>query len=267
MKQIYLPGTNILLSRFALGTASLHHIVSVQDQTKLLAAAVEHGFTHFDTAPLYGFGQAERALAPILATHPELTVATKAGLYPPGGAVQSGSALFARKLIGKLVPKLSRAIVDFAVNRARESLSASLSRLGRERIDIFFLHEPERELVATDEWLRWLEEEKQRVASFGIAGGMRQLMPFLAEENPLANIVQTADSLDHKEAEPILMAGRPLQLTYGYFSAATRSSGGDAQTVLRGALERNKTGAILVSTRRVSRLTQYALAAEEEVAE
>src|SRR5262249_43639115 len=96
-----LPGTELRLSRFAFGTASLHHLTSARSRRMLLEAAVAHGFTHFDTAPIYGFGSSERDLAPVLAAAPGLTVATKVGLYPPGGGEQTRAGVLARKVLGK----------------------------------------------------------------------------------------------------------------------------------------------------------------------
>src|SRR5262245_44485441 len=128
-----LPGTELRLSRFAFGTASLHHLTSARSRRMLLEAAVQHGFTHFDTAPIYGFGSSERDLAPVLAAATGLTVATKVGLYPPGGGAQTRVAIVARKVLGKLYPPLSRVDVDLSVKRAEASLDASLKRLGRER--------------------------------------------------------------------------------------------------------------------------------------
>ena len=81
---------------------------------------------HFDTAPIYGFGLSERDLAPLLTAEPNLTVATKVGLYPPGGTQQNWAAVFARKALGKLYSPWSRASVDLSVKRAEVSLGASL---------------------------------------------------------------------------------------------------------------------------------------------
>ena len=263
MEKICVPGTDIIVSRFAFGTAAIHHIASARRRHGLLFAAVDHGFTHFDTAPYYGFGLAERTLAPLLAARPEITVATKAGLYPPGGGNQSAAMVLARKAAGKIFSDLSSPIVDWSVKRARDSLDASLLRLGRERVDTFFLHEPDLALIATEEWLRWLEDERDRVRTFGVSGEMSRLSTFIDERNPLATVIQTSDSLDRHEADPVLKAGRPLQFTYGYVSAAQHRGGREPRAVLAGALARNATGSIVVSTRRTGRLGQYAEAIAE----
>jgi len=255
-----LPGTEVHLSRFAFGTARLHHLSSSRSRRTLLEAAVAHGLTHFDTAPIYGFGLSERELAPLLAAEPSLTVATKVGLYPPGGSEQNWAAVLGRKVLGRLFPFLSRARVDLSVKKAEASLTASLKRLGRERLDILFIHEPDAALIKTEEWHRWLgrEQERGRLCAFGVAGTIARIEPFLSNLNPLAQVIQTADSVDGREADCVLDAHRPLQITYGYLSAARRPGVHfEPRRLLVEALRRNRTGTILVSTRRVERLAEY----------
>jgi aryl-alcohol dehydrogenase-like predicted oxidoreductase len=262
MRQVVLPGTDLRVSRFSFGTASLFNAGSAAGRARLLAAAWDSGFTHFDTAPYYGFGVAERDLGLFLATRPDATVTTKVGLHPPGGADQPASHVFLRKAAGKLVPSLSRPLVDWSVARARESLSGSLRRLRRERVDLFLLHEPDRHLLDADEWLRWLESERDRVAWFGIAPGHARLMAFIEPPHPVANVIQAMDSIDGREADLILRAGRKLQMTYGYVSAARPPTAAAAGEILRLALRRNDTGSVIVSTRKTDRLPQFAAIAD-----
>src|SRR5262245_50530975 len=66
MKRVQLPGTEIVMSRLSFGTSRLHHVPSGKHRQSLLAAAFDAGFTHFDTAPLYGFGLAESDLGGFL---------------------------------------------------------------------------------------------------------------------------------------------------------------------------------------------------------
>jgi aryl-alcohol dehydrogenase-like predicted oxidoreductase len=258
MMQITLPGTNLRVSRFSFGTAGLFNAGSRRDRGRLLAEAYEHGFTHFDTAPYYGFGIAEEDLRPILATRRNATVATKVGIYSPGGERQSPPLVFLRKAAGKAFPLLSRPTIDWSIDRARKSLSASLRRLGRERIDLYMLHEPDLRLLNTDEWMRWLETERDRVAWFGVAVDTDRLRPFIENKTPLASIVQTVDSLQKREADVILQSGRPLQITHGYVSAMRGSKNIDVSSILSGALRRNSTGSVIVSTNQTKRLPQYA---------
>jgi len=250
-----LPGVDLSLSVFSFGTASLHHLKSEADRQNLLFRAADAGFSHFDTAPLYGFGMAERSLAPLLAAQPDLTVATKVGLYPPGGACQSRWQMLARKVAGKALPAISLAQVDWSVDRARKSFESSLKRIGRDFVNILFLHEPVPNLIVTDELLGWLETISGRFRYVGVAGLAEQVAPYLAEDNPFGVIVQTADSLSGREAEVVLNAGRPLQFTFGYVSADPKVP---AEQTLADALKRNHTGSVLVSTRHHARIDQYA---------
>ena len=262
MRQVSLGVDDITVSRFIFGTASLFNVKGGSEaRTRLLQAAADHGFTHFDTAPLYGFGTAERDLAKAFATRPDVTVTTKVGLYAPGGEDQAEAVVFARKAAGKALPALSRAISDMSLGRARRSVEGSLRRLGRERIDILMLHEPDARVLATDEWVRWLEGLKSegKIGAFGIAADDVQLKPFLRDPGPLTTLVQTTDSLDLREADALQALGRRLQITYGYASAAQQRERGRSVTdVLTAALQRNSDGALIVSTRREDRLGQYA---------
>jgi aryl-alcohol dehydrogenase-like predicted oxidoreductase len=266
MQKIVLPGTDLILPRFVFGTGGLFNAGSRARRRWLLDAAVDNGLTHFDTAPYYGFGLAESDLAPLLERNPQVTVTTKVGIYSPGGEDQPPSAVFLRKVGGRLFPALSRPTVDWNVARARRSLEDSLRRLGRDHIDLYMLHEPEISLLIADEWLYWLETEVTvgRVRGFGIAVNADRLKPFLAAASPLAAIIQTQDSLVGRQADVILECGRPLQITYGYVSHAMRNQGPvDVPAVLAQALQRNATGAIIVSTRRPKRVPVYASLADK----
>lgn len=265
MKTVIIPGTDLSTSRFIFGTASLFRAGSRRTRRHLLDAAVQHGFLHFDTAPYYGFGYAERDLAPLLKAHPDVRVTTKVGLYSAGGESQSQASVLLRKIGGKALPRLSRPVRSFDLKRARAALEGSLRRLGREHIDLYMLHEPELHLLEPAEWLDWLESLRRsgQVGRFGLALTARQLQPFLQSKSPLADVVQVVDSLEQREADILTSHQRPLQITFGYVSAALRA--GDTTAVpelLRLALQRNAHGAIIVSTRRPERLDQYARISE-----
>jgi len=270
MHDIILPGTSIKLSKFIFGTASLSAILSKRQRLDLLYAAADHGFTHFDTAPYYGFGMAERDLAALIKQKPNLTITTKVGLYSPGGEDQSSSSVLLRKSIGRVFSNISRPKVDFSIKRANFALEGSLRRLGREVVDIYTLHEPELRLLNTDEWQRWLEKmvSDGKVRNFGIALTSDKLKPFLEAKSKLSQVIQTADSLRSREADILSRYQKPFQITYGYVSAEQRSGGTlPVKEILKQAILRNCDGAIIVTTKKISRLQQYAdLKMETDVA-
>lgn len=261
MPTVRLPGTELVVSRFVFGTASLFNVGSQPKRLALLEAAVEAGFTHFDTAPYYGFGWAERDLGELVKRHPQVTVTTKVGIYSPGGEEASRIAVLFRKAGGRILPALSRPTVDFSLARAQSAFDASLQRLQSDRVALYMLHEPELSMVATDEWQRWLEREvsRGRIDAFGLALTAERLKPFLDTGSGLGPVVQVLDSLEDKEADCLTAGGRPLQITYGYVSAARQNgSSQPVGTILRAALFRNKQGAIIVSTTKAERVKQYA---------
>lgn len=260
MKQVILPGCNLVSSRFIFGTASLFNVGLGKRRIELLEAAVENGFTHFDTAPFYGFGMAERDLSHILKRHRSVSLTTKVGIYSPGGESSSYLVIFLRKAAGRAFPAVSRPTVDFNLRRAKAALEGSLRRLGRDYIDLYMLHEPEIGLLKADEWVAWLETlvKSGTIGAFGIAGTAARVQGLLDHTPALAPVVQVLDSLDRQEADVVTRYGNPLQITYGYISAARER--GDTRSVheiLRCALQRNREGAIIVSTKRPERLGQY----------
>jgi D-threo-aldose 1-dehydrogenase len=261
MQRVTLAGTHVVVPRFIFGTAGLFNIGWRPARWRVLDAAYDHGLTHFDTAPYYAFGAAERDLKPLLARHRDATVTTKVGIYSPGGEAQPDALVFARKAAGRLLPALATPTHDWSVARARTALDGSLRRLGRARIDLYMLHEPDLAALRVDDWLRWLEDEvaRGRVGCFGIAPNATRLAPFLDAPNRLCDLVQTLDSLEGREADQLTARGRPLQITYGYVSdALRRDRQADVRAVLMGALARNRTGAVIVGTRRAERMRQYA---------
>src|SRR5262245_3058402 len=104
MHQVYLAGSSLAVSRLAFGTASLHH-VGARERARLIGIAVDLGISHFDTSPYYGNGIGESALA---ALDRHISVATKVGLYPPGGAHGSRLRLYANRALGRILPEVTR---------------------------------------------------------------------------------------------------------------------------------------------------------------
>jgi aryl-alcohol dehydrogenase-like predicted oxidoreductase len=137
-------------------------------------------------------------------------------------------------------------------------LESSLQRLGTDYVDFLFLHEPEIALIGPDEWLDWLlsEQKAGRVRAWGIAGLEKRVSPFVKKCHPLAQVVQTKDSLSERQADFMLKNGRELQFTYGYLAAGGVGDIHSSENRLQRALKRNNTGSVLISTRKIERLQQ-----------
>ncbi|GIH79131.1 aldo/keto reductase [Planobispora longispora] len=102
--------------------------------------ALDRGVRYLDTAPHYGAGRAERRLGAVLAAEPpgSYVVSTKVGrrLVPsvPGEPPESD---------GFADPPPLRRIWDWSGDGVRRSLEESLERLGLDRIDVVYLHDPD----------------------------------------------------------------------------------------------------------------------------
>lgn len=264
MRRVTLPGTDIQVSRLSFGTGSLHRIPFSRSRQNLLSAAFDHGFTHFDTAPSYGFGLAEEELGQFLKGRSDrVTIATKFGIYPPGGIHPNTLTVWSRKAAGMFVPGCSRLVIDWSRDAASKSLELSLRRLGVERIDLLLLHEPDAAAVRSEQFLEWFrsEQNKGKVRAWGLAGQADSMDAWLSRNHPLGMVLQVRDSLDRTEADIVRSHGRELQFTFGYLSTPTRSAG--PLETLGKALQRNTTGSILVSTRYLARVGRLAAVAGE----
>ena len=88
------------------------------DQERTIARALEAGVNYFDTAVQYGEGASERNLGRVLKK------------LKPADAV-----------VGTKV-RLQAADTNRIENAIRQSLEGSLERLGRDHVDVFYLHNP-----------------------------------------------------------------------------------------------------------------------------
>lgn len=262
MQYSVIENTDVRVSRLSFGTASLHHLFSARQRQHLLETAASSGISHFDTSPYYGYGLAESDLGAFMQGRRDcVTVTTKVGLYPFGGAAHGAIDLWARKVVGRLYPRMSAPEIDWCIRRAAKSLNASLRRLKTDYVDFLFLHEPNIGLLNTDEFLLWLDAErsKGKVRYWGLAGLPVLLEPWLRIGHPLANVLQIKDSLSPHHADFIIKSGRGFQFTYGYLSSQTREDTiVPADVLIRKALRRNTQGSILVSTRKASRIEEIA---------
>ncbi|MFI5756341.1 aldo/keto reductase [Streptomyces sp. NPDC051569] len=133
------------LSFGAAGIGNLYTPVEPDRATAAVDAAWDAGIRYFDTAPHYGLGLSERRLGEALRTRPrgEFTVSTKVGRLlepvPGAGAGTTGDDL----ATGFAVPATHRRVWDFSADGVRRSLDDSLGRLGLDRIDVVYLHDPD----------------------------------------------------------------------------------------------------------------------------
>src|SRR4051794_35798600 len=102
-------------SRIGFGTSGLLRIGSARERLSVLAAALAGGITHFDTAPIYGFGESERALGRFLrGQRSRVTLTTKFGLRPSALAMR----LAPLQRVGRRALRLLPALRSVAVRNS-----------------------------------------------------------------------------------------------------------------------------------------------------
>ena len=231
--------------------------------------ALDAGFTHFDTARMYGEGLAERELGRFLgADRQRVTIGTKFGLPAVESMEQFPALLYAHRVLGVIGRKAAPASWgkrERSVTRAgaEKSLVRSLRALRTDYIDIFFLHEPsELDREAMVETMAYLEREKRngKIRYLGLAGEAPECVAFAHWAEGVFDVLQVRDSLEKHETDCLAAIGKKPQITFGYLRAAkdTTEASSDVREVMRQALARNREGAILVSTRKPERLQMLA---------
>ena len=138
--------TGLFITRLGMGCAALGGLYqAVSDSTSRVTVetALAAGIRYFDTAPLYGHGLSERRLGQALRPGPpgrppnSFVISSKVGrlLVPaPSGSVKSD--FFEN-------PEPFEPVFDFSYDGVMRSFESSLQRLGLDRIDILFIHDPD----------------------------------------------------------------------------------------------------------------------------
>jgi D-threo-aldose 1-dehydrogenase len=198
MRQALLGRTEVNVTELAFGGAPVGNLYAALDDDtarRALDAAWDGGIRYFDTAPHYGLGLSERRIGAALRIHPrdQFTISTKVGRllvpnpYPSGSDLVSG---------GFDVLDDCRRELDYTRDGVLRSIEASLGRLGLERLDIVFVHDPEDHMeVALREAVPALAELRDQ----GVIGAAGVGMNFVA---PMRRFVAEAD------IDVVLVAGR-----------------------------------------------------------
>jgi len=139
--------TELALPTLGYGAANVGNLfraLTDDEAWAVLEAAWDAGIRYFDTAPHYGLGLSERRLGAFLQTKPrgDFVLSTKVGrLLRPNPDHAPGGLDTANDFH---VPDDRRRVWDFSEAGIRASIAESQERLGIERIDLLYLHDPER---------------------------------------------------------------------------------------------------------------------------
>ncbi|WP_027182930.1 aldo/keto reductase [Desulfovibrio inopinatus] len=189
MRTTRLGHSDLIISALGLGCMGMSEFYGTSDDTVsrgVLDRAFELGINFYDTADMYGHGHNERLLAGFIADHRDqrekLVIATKFGIKRE----QPGS--YARE-------------IDNSTAYMRACCEASLSRLGIDVIDLYYVHRLASDRPIEDvtaDLARLVEEGKIRYIGFSeiTADQLRRA----AKVHPVA-AVQTEYSLVTRDVE------------------------------------------------------------------
>jgi aryl-alcohol dehydrogenase-like predicted oxidoreductase len=220
-------------ARVGFGTGGLLRISSARQRQEILAAALASGIEHFDTAPLYGFGEAERSLGRFLrGQRSKVTLATKFGLRAsPLAARLAVLQGVARRAI-QMFPALRRTAVrnagafrstpTFSLATARASLESSLRALQTDYVDFYLAHQASAEALPGEDLIGWLEELKRAgtVRAYGVATDFELLQPVLQQRPQLSRVVQFDSDPRSRNVEALDQDPQRLLITFTFIGRA-----------------------------------------------
>ncbi|MGV8883714.1 MAG: aldo/keto reductase [Rhodoglobus sp.] len=185
------------LTELGLGAAQLGNIYRETTDDEVIGtvdAAWESGIRYFDTAPHYGVGLSERRLGEQLRSRSrdEYVLSTKVGRL----LVPTPETAHERDPHGFDVPADPSRIWDFSRDGILRSVESSLERLGLDRFDVLYLHDPDDHFEqASTEGIGALIELREQGLVTAVGAGMNHAAP-------LAELIRRAD------VDLVMCAGR-----------------------------------------------------------
>lgn len=142
-QRVALGHTGLSVTRLGLGTGpmgGLYAPVRRDDALAVVEASYDAGIRLFDTAPFYGYGQAEERLGAVLEGRPrdEFVLSTKVGrLLRPRVDADDVDDMWRFERAPSMHP-----VFDFSGDGVLRSVEESLLRLKIDRIDVLYIHDP-----------------------------------------------------------------------------------------------------------------------------
>lgn len=199
--------TGLAVTRLGLGGASiggLYRDVPDDEAVALVEHAWDAGVRYFDTAPLYGYGRSERRFGRALAARPRdaFVLSTKVGrLVREAAALPPGVDIDRQDLDGTPDAYYAdvgtrRIVFDYSADGVRRSLEESLDRLGLDRVDVAYIHDPD------DHWQAAIDGAYPALEALRAEGRIGAIGAGMNQAPMLARFVRETD------VDVLLVAGR-----------------------------------------------------------
>jgi len=205
MEYVRLPGTETEISRVTLGTWAIGGWMwggtDEAESIRTIHAALDKGVNCIDTAPVYGFGKSEEIVGKALAQYSgrgKVHVSTKVALeWTDDGQVMRNATK----------------------GRIKKEVEDSLTRLGVDVIDIYFVHWPDEKAPALETAGAMLELlEQGKIRSVGVSNHSVAQMEAFRDTCPL-HCTQPPYNIFERDIEndilPWAMQHNVLPVTYG----------------------------------------------------
>lgn len=237
-------GGEFTVGRIGLGT---NRIEDDPESRAILAAAVGHGVTFIDTADIYSGGESERIIGETIGGVPDVVIATKGGYH--GAAPES----------------------------VAKAIEASRTRLGRDVLDLYYLHRPDPRV----QFEKSLEpiiaaRDAGRVQHIGVSNVTLTQVKSARLMTEIA-AVQNEYNLDHPDDEGVIdyceehgiafVPYFPLRGSNAAEGIAGRLGATRHQVVLAAMLHRSPVIAPIPGTRSIAHLEQNLAASAIELAD
>jgi len=190
--------TDITVTCFGFGGASMGNMYTVAHDdaaVRAIRSAHKAKVRYFDTAPMYGFGKSERLYGSVLKDQPRdsFVLSSKVGRLIVAGKPTPESEDTCFVEIDN-----AYSIFDYSRDGVLRSLEESRKRLGIERIDIVYIHDPD----VNDSFKQALEEAFPALADLKSQGIIGAIGAGMNQAEMLCEFAKNADF------DCFLLAGR-----------------------------------------------------------
>lgn len=244
-RAVTLPGTSLATTAAGLGCADLYRAPSAAQRRRLLDAAYAAGVRHFDVAPMYGLGIAERELGRFArGRRDDLVIATKFGIAPTAAAAAIARVQAPVRRVLEAVPALRRRArasaagpssggagsllyraTGYDAAGARASLERSLRALGTDRVDLLLLHDPQPGGVRSDDVCAYLESARSAgsIRAWGVAGEPGPTLAVASALPAAMPVIQVRDDVLAGAGARSRIAAFKARITFGVLGRALQT--------------------------------------------